>query len=586
MDPWAWAGLSLALVASAFAAWSARRGALHPAVSALALAALCLRVPPAAHFGLSPWDERYHALVAKNALDDFWVPKLVAEPLAEPAPDDWKHSHVWLHKPPGMTWLIAGSYALFGVNEGALRLPSVLLSSGFVLLVFAIARRFATPQAALLAAALAAWHARLLLLVAGERATDHVDVGMTCATALGVLCALRAAESANDSPRRFAARVALVGVTTALAWYVKETPALIVPALLAAALRARSAGWRTTFASTGGALAVAALLVLPWLLYTAHAFPELAAFARGRGARYFLHVVDGQGGPWWFHLANLPLDFGWAAPLALGWLALESLRRRELRPLAAWAALVYGVFSLAATKMQSYVLIAAPAVLAAVGWLVLDALPRRLRPVALVLVAANALWSVTGVEEPWQQKARDPLWAAELRRLGSALEQELPAQKRLLFVPDSPLECMFYVRATCLAERATPERVTAARAAGFAVASYGDPALPGVTHIPFDPAAEPARRLARALKAAKSPEVLVFHAREPEDLGAYLRRTLKHAEASADWPRASRKLARKLEHGALLVVLLPPGAPAPPQLHGDFPDALFLEDARYARPLD
>lgn len=584
MDGLALTGIALAVVASAAAAFAARGGRVHAALGCLVVAALCLRIPPAAHLGLAPWDERYHALVAKNALADPFVPKLIAEPLAEPAPDDWRHAHVWLHKPPLMTWLIAASYALFGVNELALRVPSVLLSSALVWLVFALARRFASDGAALLAAALAAWQARSLLLVAGLRATDHVDVGMTFAVALGALSALRAAESLGQA--RFWPRIALAGAATAGAYYVKETPALVIPALLFFALAARGASWRVRVAATAVALGGALALVLPWQLYTAHAFPELAAYARARGGRYFMNVVDSQGGPWYYHLANLPLDFGWLAPVALVWLAVQSLRARpELRPLAAWVALVYAVFTLAATKMQSYVLVAAPAVFIALGWFALDALPRRLHRVALLLLAANAALGVWSVEAPLEAKARDPLWARELRRLGEEVER-LPAGKRVVFGVASPIECMFYAGATCVAGQPSADAVARAQAAGFAVAVYGPARLAEVTSIPIDPRTEPARRLAGALRRVGALEALVFNARDAADLRAYLVRSLRHVSVSGELPAPSRHLQRKLDHGATLVVLLPPGTPTPEAVRAAFPQALFLDDATYAHEIN
>lgn len=585
MDPIALTGTVLALAATAAAVFLARRGeGVAGPLALLVLAAVCLRVPPAAHLGLSPWDERYHALVAKHALESPLVPTLIAEPVSEPAPDDWRHAHVWLHKPPLVTWTIAGSFALFGVNELALRVPSVLSSSALVLLVFAIARRCASREAALVAAALAAWHARSLLLAGGLRATDHVDVGMAFAVALGALAALRASESLGRSD--FWPRVVLTGAATAAAYYAKETPAFVVLAVLFAALAARGAGWRTRVTASAAAFGVALALVLPWQLYVASQWPELAAYARARGSRYFLNVVDTQGGPWYYHLANLPLDFGWLAPLAVAWLLVESLRGRPaLRPLALWLALVYGAFTLAATKMQSYVLIAAPAVFAALGWFALDALPRRLHRIALLVLAANAAAAVWAVEDPLAAKARDPSWARELRWLGERLET-LPPGKRVVYAVDGPIECMFYTNATCVHDPPTALDVARARAAGFSVATYGPSALAGVTPIPLDPSTVPARRLLGELERAGASEALVFNANDAPDLREYLTRRLGHVSVSPDVPADSRWLRRKLAQGGRIVVLVRPGEPPSESLRSQLPGALFLEDATYARELD
>ncbi len=578
-------GFALALVVTAAALFLARDASrTGAALALLVLAAVCLRVPPAARLGISPWDERFHALVAKHALDAPLVPTLIEHPLREPAPDDWRHAHVWLHKPPLVTWAIAAWFAVFGVNELALRAPSVFLSSALVLLVFAIARRFASREAALLAAGLAAWHARSLLLAGGLRATDHVDVGMTFFVALGALAALRAAESLGSDG--FWPRVGVTGAATAAAYYAKETPAVVVPAVLFAALAARGASWRVRVTATAAAFGVAAALILPWQLYVANAFPELAAFARGRGRRYFTTVVDTQGGPWWYHLANLPLDFGWLAPAAVAWLGVESLRARpELRPVALWLALVYGAFTLAATKMQSYVLIAAPAVFVALAWFARDALPRRLHRIVLALLAVNAAIAVWQVEEPLEPKARDPLWARELRHLGEQVES-LPEGKRVVFGVDTPIECMFYARATCVLGPATEADVAVARAGGFAVASYGPSPVPGVTELPIDPRTLPARRLAGELQRAGVSDALIFNAKDAADLRSYLTRILEHASVSPAMPEKSRWLARKLAHGARVVVLLPPRAQPPESLAELAPDVLFLEDATYAHRLD
>ncbi|HXZ84299.1 MAG TPA: glycosyltransferase family 39 protein, partial [Myxococcota bacterium] len=574
------------------AALAARAGRVRAAALWLVLAAALLRVPPAAHLALSPWDERFHALVARNALEHPLVPMLIEHPLVEPAADDWRHAHVWLHKPPLTTWLMAAAFALCGGNEIALRVPSILLASAGVWLVFALARRFVSERAALCAAGLAAWQARSLYLVAGLRATDHVDVLMTFAVALGALAAARAAESLDGPRSRFVRRTALVGCASALAWYAKETPALVVPAILFLLLCARGARWRTRIAAPAAALLLAAALVAPWLLYTARAFPAVAAVARARGAHYFLHVVDHQGGPWYFHLANLPGDFGWLAPVAVALFALEALRRRrELLSLLGWVALVYGAFTLAATKMQSYVLIAGPALFAALGWLAFDAWPiapgRALRALHALLLAAlfaNAAASVLSVEAPFSPHARDPLWASELRRLGAAVES-LPPGKRVVFGAPSPLECMFYARATCVAGAAGAEEVARARAAGFAVAVYGQSGVPGALEIPLDPRTLPARKLAAALRAAGAREALVFNARDGADLREYLVHRLRHASVSPELPRRSRRLARKLASGATLAVLIPPGSAPPQSLRAEFPEALFLEDATYAREL-
>src|SRR5258705_49188 len=124
-----------------------------------------------------------------------------------------------------------------------------------------------------------------------------------------------------------------IPVATAAAYYTKEPPSVVLLAVFFFALCARRASWRARLSAPAAALGVALCLVLPWQLYVARAFPDVAAVSRARGARYFLNVVDHQGGPWHYHLSNLPLDFGWLAPLPLGWLRVQAWRARaQLRP--------------------------------------------------------------------------------------------------------------------------------------------------------------------------------------------------------------------------------------------------------------
>ena len=387
--------------------------------------------------------------------------------------------------------------------------------------------------------------------------------------------------------------MALVGVATAAAYFTKETPSVVILAVFFFALCARGASWRARLTAPAAALGVALCLVLPWQLYVARAFPEVAAVARARGARYFLNVVDHQGGPWYYHLANLPLDFGPLAPIALGWLGVQAWRARpELRPLVYWLALVYGVFTLAATKMQSYVLIAAPVMFVALGGFVFDALqggsPRWRRSlhagVSLLLVAAAAL-AVLRVEGPFEAKARNPLWARELRWLAAEVEK-LPPGKRAVFGVKWPVECMYYARATCLSDAPTPEGVARAGAAGFAVAAYGESAGTDALAIPYDPDTLPARRLVAEIEAAGAERALVYNADHTPDLRAYLNKHLRHSFVSSELPEPSRRLTRELASGALLLVLVPPGEPQLAELKGHYPQARFIEDATYARELD
>src|ERR1041385_4766087 len=54
---------------------------------------------------LNPWDERFHALVAKNLMNHPLMPTLYDDTILNmDYYDNWAHYHIWLHKPPLFLW--------------------------------------------------------------------------------------------------------------------------------------------------------------------------------------------------------------------------------------------------------------------------------------------------------------------------------------------------------------------------------------------------------------------------------------------------------------------------------------------------
>ena len=105
-------------------------------------AALVLYFFVAADFFLHHWDERYHALVAKNMMKHPFKPTLYEYPILPYDYTNWTVNHIWLHKQPLALWTIAASFWIFGVNEIALRLPSIILCVIGIYLVFSIGKYF------------------------------------------------------------------------------------------------------------------------------------------------------------------------------------------------------------------------------------------------------------------------------------------------------------------------------------------------------------------------------------------------------------------------------------------------------------
>ena len=165
----------IALAGYIGATWLFLRQRPRTSLLLLMATALLLRTFAAGADYLHPWDERYHALVAKHLIDHPLVPTLYDPAVLPYRPVDWEHNHIWLHKPPLALWLIALSLKLFGTTPFAVRIPSLLLSTLGIALTWGIARRLFNERLAFLAALLHALSGILMAQSSGWFSTDHTD---------------------------------------------------------------------------------------------------------------------------------------------------------------------------------------------------------------------------------------------------------------------------------------------------------------------------------------------------------------------------------------------------------------------------
>lgn len=126
---------------------------------------------------LHEWDEKYHALVAKNMMAHPFTPMRYTHQYFPTDIHNWTNNHIWLHKQPLFLWQMAASMKLFGISELAMRIPSVIMDSLMTLLVYRMARLlFNSSFAGLAAALLMATNNYSLNLISGRDGMDHNDV--------------------------------------------------------------------------------------------------------------------------------------------------------------------------------------------------------------------------------------------------------------------------------------------------------------------------------------------------------------------------------------------------------------------------
>ncbi len=583
VDPAALGCVLMAAAASLGAVLAARREHWSWAVALAVLAAAALHGNLVWHHWLSPWDERAHALVARNLLDHPLLPTLVEWPLEDAPPEKWLHTRIWLHKPPFALWLMAGAMSLLGVGEVALRVPSWLLGSLSPALTWGVARRFLDRPSALAAALFHVWHGRSGEVIGGLRTTDHVDAVFWPLAWGGVLAALVAADAAGAGQRRrTVVATAATGGLLGLAFLTKDAPALVIAGVFGLRLLQTTPAWGARLGLPLASLALAALPVAAWRLYTASAFPEAAAAAAARAWLRWRMPVEGHGGPWWYHLDRVPTDFGWGTALALAAFGGVALwRRRDWLPLVGWWVAVYGAFAAAATKLEGYVFLAAPVAFCACGWLVVSgwraaaSLRARPGPRAAALAAAAFLVVATYAPQALEsQRITNPrprrmVWAEELRHLAREVEG-LPPGRWVVLNVATPVEAMFYGRFTAEGGRPLRKDLRNAEARGLRVAVYGDPGDPelawlrerGIPFLTPDPRVDEERRLAALLASLGEGRVAVFGARDPTQLEAYLDQRQLRVDVSPTLPAAddrfTRKALRRGARGVLLVGRRPP----------------------------
>ena len=269
----------------------------------LVLAGVMLRLYAASDLYLHPWDERYHALVGKNLLNHLLKPTLYETPALPYNHENWTDSHIWLHKPPLSLWTIAGSIAAFGNTEIAVRLPSVILSSLSILLIYGVGVMLVDPRTAFLAAFLFSWSSPVLELVGGRAPLDHVDTMMLAFVLAGVWCAGAQVQSGKTY------LLGLLGLITGLAILTKSLPSLIVPSIwLIWALCEGKSGFKTI----GGLLVVvsiAFLVAAPWHFYIHQQYPSEAAWESRYILRHLFETLEGHTHRWSYYFSKMGRNF-------------------------------------------------------------------------------------------------------------------------------------------------------------------------------------------------------------------------------------------------------------------------------------
>lgn len=345
--------LTLSGVLVVVSAFFESRQKSNTAIIVLAVAALC-------YFSfdclldpfLNLWDERFHALVARNMSSHMLLPTLYDQQILALEAVDWSGQHVWLHKQPWFLWQMALSIKVFGATEFAIRFPDVMLGLAMIFVLFRSGKILFSARAGYIASLLFLSSFYINELIAGRQMLDHNDFSFLCYVSFSLWSWL---EYNNSGQKKWIVLIGLfagvailnkwlVGLLVYLAWFVMK--------MLNKQFRPKQ------YVDMIIAFSITAAVSLPWQFYILSNFPVEAKKEYAYNALHFTEVVEGHSGDVYFHFKSAQLIYGefFCYFLLIAWLlAFYKLKdKKVLLSMLGIVVFVYTFFTMAKTKMPSF----------------------------------------------------------------------------------------------------------------------------------------------------------------------------------------------------------------------------------------
>lgn len=305
---------------------------------------------------LQNWDERFHALVAKNMLERPFTPMLRVQPLIAYNIEDWCCNHIWVHKQPLFLWQMALSMKLFGVYVIAIRLPSVLLHVVAIYFTYDIAKRWLkNVSIAYISALLFTVSFYKLELISGRFSLGHNDFVFMFYVLASIWAFIRFIDA-----RKKLVWVLLIGFFVACAVLVKWLTGILIFGgwglyLILEKPQNKIKSW--IFLCI--AIFVSLVIFLPWQIYISNNFPIESAVSYAHNQQHIFEVLDGRKGNMFFHFNQLFQLYGLLGvifiPFGIRFLLKENLNQKHLSiSFFSMIIVIYLFFTIVKTKMPSF----------------------------------------------------------------------------------------------------------------------------------------------------------------------------------------------------------------------------------------
>jgi len=361
---------------------------------------------------------------------DFLVPRMRGEPLVT--------------KPPLLHWLIAGTTSALGLNEFAIRLPSLVFALGTAVILFVVGRRFMHVRAGLLAAVVFLTAPGLLQ----HWRTAKIDVLLTFLVTAALLSFFLALNRQGKRIGYYGLFFGLVG----LAGMAKGPAGMGPPLLVAVGYLALTRQWqvlrRVPWAWGLPAMLVVGLWWYGAILIRLGGWSGLSDVTSGGASTYFGWQHEIAPAVSWFYIPRILADFfPWSFFLPVAIVVAARKIRARAGPifgfLLMWLAVYFVIFSLLGKKAGRYILPLYPAAALLVGFVWHEALQKALSrwpsrsmqaaAVAVALVCLVGLALVVGLAadmdyESWYVTRR---WTESkdrfiLTEVSGLMRQQLP----------------------------------------------------------------------------------------------------------------------------------------------------------------
>ncbi len=329
---------------------------------------------------LNLWDEQYHALVAKNMVENPFKPMLYKDPVLKYDYTNWVQNHVWLHKQPLFMWQMALSIKLFGSNVFAVRLPSVIMHAFLAFLVYRIGHNALNARTGLYAGLFSSISFFPLELISGYIPTEHNDLAFL----FYVTASLWAYTEYVKTQKLYWALLA--GVLSGGAILIKWLTGLLVYAgWVAWILFDKRMHTKQHRIHLLAALLATFLVFAPWQAYILWAFPLESMHEYAFNSKHFYEAIEGHEGDAMFHIIAMDVLYGtgdlmkYLVVLAVLVASLKSKALGIKIAFLVWFIVVYVFFTLAATKMVSFCSIVSSVVFTGFGYLFASAISQLKR---------------------------------------------------------------------------------------------------------------------------------------------------------------------------------------------------------------